>query len=238
MSFKQFVSKSLHGLRQGLVALTVLQLSLGGPLATSVQAQEEGQTRTPIKHVIVLIGENRTFDDVFATYVPKSHDSVSNLLSKGIINADGAPGPHFKKAQQFQAVAPFRTEYFISLNANEKAPYDTLPAPTLNFSPSPDASIIGFATEPPPFPAATPASFLAAIEPSLEPADLGLLTTGAPGVNNTFVLTPVPDFDTRVANNEKGRLCSRPFSICRAVSEGSVSSGNSALILALDFVIP
>jgi len=200
MSFKQFVSKSLHGLRQGLVALTVLQLSLGGPLVPSVQAQEEGQTRTPIKHVIVLIGENRTFDHVFATYVPKSHDSVSNLLSKGIINADGTPGPHFKKAQQFQAVAPFRTEYFISLNANEKAPYDTLPAPTLNFSPSPDASIVGFATEPPPFPAATPASLLAAIEPSLEPADLGLLTTGAPGVNNTFVLTPVPDFDTRVAN--------------------------------------
>jgi len=200
MSFKHFVSKSLYGFRQGLVALTVLQLSLGGPLATSVQAQEEGQTGTPIKHVIVLIGENRTFDHVFATYVPKSHDSISNLLSKGIINADGTPGPHFKKAQQFQAIVPFRTEYFISLNANEKAPYDTLPAPTLNFSPSPDASIIGFATEPPPFPAATPLSFLAAIEPSLEPADLGLLTTGAPGVNNTFVLTPVPDFDTRVAN--------------------------------------
>jgi len=200
MSFKQFVSKSLHGIRQGLAALTVLQLSLGGPLATSVQAQEEGQTRTPIRHVIVLIGENRTFDHIFATYVPKSHDSVSNLLSKGIIKADGTPGPHFKKAQQFQAIAPFRSEYFISLNSDEKAPYDTLPAPTLNFSPSPDASIIGFATEPPPFPAATPASLLAAIEPSLEPADLGLLTTGASGQNNTFVLTPVPDFDTRVAN--------------------------------------
>jgi phospholipase C len=41
---------------------------------------------------------------------------------------------------------------------------------------------------------------LAAIEPSLETADLGLLTTGASGQNNTFVLTPVPDFDTRVAN--------------------------------------
>ena len=200
MSFKQFVSKSLHGIRQGLAALTVLQLSLGGPLATSVQAQEEGQTRTPIRHVIVLIGENRTFDHIFATYVPKSHDSVSNLLSRGIIKADGTPGPHFKKAQQFQAIAPFRSEYFISLNSDEKAPYDTLPAPTLNFSPSPDASIIGFATEPPPFPAATPASLLAAIEPSLEPADLGLLTTGASGQNNTFVLTPVPDFDTRVAN--------------------------------------
>src|SRR5215470_10285505 len=200
MSFQQFASRTLHSLRATLVAFTVLQLSLGGPLAGSIQAQEQGQTSTPIKHVIVLIGENRTFDHVFATYVPKSRDSVKNLLSKGIINADGTPGPHFAKAAQFQAVAPFRTEFFISLNANEKAPYDTLPAPTLNFSPSPDASIIGFATEPPPFPAGTPTAFLAAIEPSLEAADLGLLTTGASGQNNTFVLTPVPDFDTRVAN--------------------------------------
>src|ERR1700751_3330760 len=151
MSFKNVVSKSLQYLRTCFVALVAFQFSLGGPLAVSLQAHDHekdaAHTKTPIKHVVVLIGENRTFDHVFATYVPKSHDSVSNLLSKGIINADGTPGPHFKKAQQFQAVAPFRTEYFISLNAKEKAPYDTLPAPTLNFSPSPDASIIGFATE-------------------------------------------------------------------------------------------
>jgi phospholipase C len=200
MSLKQFVSKSVHGLRVSLAAVTVLQLSLGGPLATPLQAQPNTPTRTPIKHVIVLIGENRTFDHLFATYVPKGRDSVKNLLSEGVINADGTPGKHFSKAAQFQAVAPFRTEFFISLNPDEKAPYQTLPAPTLNFSPSPDASIIGFATEPPPFPPSTPASFLAAIEPSLEPGDLGLLTTGASGQNNTFVLTPVPDFDTRVAN--------------------------------------
>jgi len=200
MSLKQIVSSCFHGLRVAFVAVTVFQFSLGGPLAGSLQAQEQTHTRTPIKHLIVLIGENRTFDHVFATYVPKSHDSVSNLLSKGIIKADGTPGPHFSKAAQFQAVAPFKKKFFISLNGAEKAPYQTLPAPTLNFSPSPDASIIGFATEPPPFPAATPKSFLAAIEPSLEAADLGLLTTGASGQNNTFVLTPVPDFDTRVAN--------------------------------------
>jgi len=163
-------------------------------------SQPNHKTGTPIKHVIVLIGENRTFDHLFATYIPKGEHSVSNLLSKGIINADGSPGPHFKKAQQFQAVAPFRTEYFISLNENEKTPYEILPDPTLNFSPSPDASIIGFATEPPPYPATTPLSVLAAIEPSLETQDLPLLTTGASGENNTFVLTPVPDFDTRVAN--------------------------------------
>lgn len=200
MSLQQIALKSLRGLRTLFVAMTVFQFSLGGPLAGSLQAQENGRTRTPIKHVIVVIGENRTFDHLFATYVPKGHASVSNLLSKGIINADGTPGPHFSKAAQFQALAPYRTEFFISLNPDEKAPYQTLPAPTLNFSPSPDASIIGFATEPPPFPAATPPSFLAAIEPSLESADLGLLTTGASGQNNTFVLTPVPDFDTRIAN--------------------------------------
>ena len=161
MSLKQTVSKTLHGLRVGFIALTIFQFSLGGPLAASLQAHEheKDRTRSPIKHVIVLIGENRTFDHIFATYVPKSHDSVSNLLSKGIINADGTPGKHFSKAQQFQAIAPFRTKFFISLDKDEKAPYTTLPAPTLNFSPSPDASIIGLATQPPPFPPATPTAF-------------------------------------------------------------------------------
>ena len=163
-------------------------------------SQANQETHTPIKHVIVLIGENRSFDHLFATYMPKDKHSVSNLLSKRIINPDGSPGPHFKKAQQFKAVAPFRTDYFISLNENEKTPYEILPDPTLNFSPSPDASIIGFATEPPPFPASTPLNVLAAMEPSLETQDLHLLTTGASGQNNTFVLTPVPDFDTRIAH--------------------------------------
>jgi phospholipase C len=200
MSLKQTVSKAFHGLRVGFIAFTVFQFSLGGPLAASLQAQEKTHTRTPIKHVIVLIGENRTFDHLFATYVPKRGESVKNLLSEGIINADGTPGQHFKKAQQFQAVPPFKTKYYISLDGDDKTPYDILPAPTLNFSPSPDPSIIGVATEPPPFPPATPTFILAAIEPSLETADLGLLTTGASGQNNTFVLTPVPDFDTRVAN--------------------------------------
>ena len=200
MSLKQTVSKAFHGLRVGFIAFTVFQFSLGGPLAASLQAQEKTHTRTPIKHVIVLIGENRTFDHLFATYIPKRGESVKNLLSEGIINADGTPGQHFKKAQQFQAVPPFKTSYYISLDGADKTPYEVLPAPTLNFSPSPDASIIGFATQPPPFPSATPGFILAAIEPSLETAGLGLLTTGASGQNNTFVLTPVPDFDTRVAN--------------------------------------
>jgi phospholipase C len=53
------------------------------------------KTETPIKHAIVLIGENRTFDHLFATYVSPSGDFVRNLLSEHIINADGTPGKRF-----------------------------------------------------------------------------------------------------------------------------------------------
>ena len=155
-------------------------------------------TESPIKHVIVLIGENRTFDHLFATYVSPSGDYVRNLLSEHIIKADGTPGRDFSKAAQFQAIAPFKTTYYISLDDHEKVPYTTLPEPSLNFSPSP---VTG---EPPPFPVAD-LPFLGVIEPSLETADLPLLTTGASGAEQTAeFLNPVTgqilDADTRVAN--------------------------------------
>ncbi|MGA8221678.1 MAG: alkaline phosphatase family protein [Candidatus Acidiferrales bacterium] len=157
-----------------------------------------GKTETPIKHVIVLIGENRSFDHLFATYVSPSGDSVKNLLSEHIINADGTPGKDFSKAAQFQAIAPFQSTYYISLDKHQKAPYTTLPEPSLNFSPSP---VTG---EPPPFPVAD-LPLLGGIEPSLEPDDLVLLTTGASGANQTAeffnpVTMQILDADTRVAN--------------------------------------
>ena len=145
------------------------------------------QTETPIKHVIVLIGENRTFDHLFATYVPRSKDSIKNLLSEGIIDANGAPGTNFSKAAQFQAVPPFQTTFFISLDNNQKAPYTTLPEPTLNFAPTA-----------PTFPAGTPASLLAAVEPSLDADDLNLLTTGA--ATEFTETSELPDFDSRIQN--------------------------------------
>ena len=40
------------------------------------------KTDTPIKHLIVFIGENRSFDHMFATYQPKHGQSVANLLSR------------------------------------------------------------------------------------------------------------------------------------------------------------
>ncbi|HEY6248333.1 MAG TPA: alkaline phosphatase family protein [Candidatus Angelobacter sp.] len=146
-----------------------------------------GATATPIKHVIVLIGENRTFDHLFATYVSPSGDSVKNLLSEGIIKADGKPDKNFFKAQQFQALPPFKTKYFINLNDFEKGPYTTLPEPTLNFAPT--ATV---------FPPGTPAALLAAVEPSLDADDLNLLTTGA--ASEFTQTSELPDFDSRIAN--------------------------------------
>jgi phospholipase C len=174
-------------------ALTASAMALTGMGAVSIghaapgrdDAKEEKPV-TPIKHVIVVIGENRTFDHVFATYVPRGRDTVANLLSKGIVTADGSPGPHFAKAAQFQAVAPFQTKYFISLAGNGKAPYQILPQPTLNFAPTKTI-----------FPPGTPPALLAAVEPSLDADDLNLLTTGGTGLGQSFVL---PDPDTRIAN--------------------------------------
>ena len=76
-------------------------------LSTSNISDHSTRTRTPIKHLIVVIGENRSFDNVFATFIPADpKQSVRNLLSQGIVDKTGAPGLNAAKALQRQA-----TEY-------------------------------------------------------------------------------------------------------------------------------
>jgi phospholipase C len=104
MSFKKAAELCLQTVRIGLVAISLLQFSLGVPLASAHEESRDSQTRTPIKHVIVIIGENRTFDHIFATYQPKDHQKVWNLLSEGIIHEDGTPGPNYFRAAQFSAM--------------------------------------------------------------------------------------------------------------------------------------
>ena len=67
-------------------------------------APNDLETVTPIKHVIVIYGENRSFDHLFATYQPINGQHVANLLSEGIVDADGAPGPNVSKVRQWQAI--------------------------------------------------------------------------------------------------------------------------------------
>src|ERR1700730_14636344 len=78
------------------------------------------RTESPIKHVIIIMGENRTFDHVFATYEPRHGERVDNLLSKGIINKDGSPGPNYAKAAQFAAV----DNNFYAISPGQKTPYN------------------------------------------------------------------------------------------------------------------
>src|ERR1700748_1326499 len=87
-----FRSSTMRLLRQGV--------ALFAPFTLVFAQSNDNNTTTPIKHVIVIIGENRSFDHVFATYQPVKGQSVWNLLSEGIVNADGTPGPNFWKAAQ------------------------------------------------------------------------------------------------------------------------------------------
>jgi phospholipase C len=91
-------------------------------------------TTSPIKHVIIIVGENRSFDHLFATYVPpKNSQKILNLLSQGIIKADGTPGPNFAKAQQYKITSPPNSgQYFISADKAQKFLYAALPAPDVN----------------------------------------------------------------------------------------------------------
>src|SRR5579859_6161737 len=95
--------------------------------------KDKSKTDTPIKHVIVIVGENRSFDHLFATYKPKSGETVNNLLSEGIVNPDGTPGPKYSLATQYSADVTGSATY--QLSPTTKAPYSTLPAP-LNGGPS------------------------------------------------------------------------------------------------------
>src|ERR1700730_5247098 len=75
-------------------------------------SHKDNPTRSPIKHVIILIVENRSFDHLFGLYKPKGEDqTISNLLSKGIVNADGTPGPNYYRLAQQYSVAPQPSYY-------------------------------------------------------------------------------------------------------------------------------
>ncbi len=110
--------KTLHTLR--LLALTVA--------ATGQTPLMAANTTTPIKHVIVVAGENASFDTIFGTYIPPRGQSIYNLLSQGIVKADGTPGPNYAKTIQWQA-AESAGEY--SLNPSRTQAYAKLPQPTL-----------------------------------------------------------------------------------------------------------
>jgi phospholipase C len=144
---------------------------------------DSAKTASPIKHVIVLIGENRGLDHTFGVYKPKgAGQTISNLLSKGIVHEDGTPGPNFMLAQQFSVAG--QPSYYIGAPTIGKSPYspsNTMPQPNTNGAP------IAQSDTGAPFKTIAEAS----VEKDMDPADLDILTTG-------FTSLPGGTLDTRV----------------------------------------
>jgi phospholipase C len=138
MTAKHLACTAMRAVRTGLVSTAIFQLALGSSFANGQTAaaapSRDNDTATPIKHVIVIIGENRTFDHIFATYVPVKGETVNNLLSEGIIKADGTPGPNFPKAEQ-KAASDTPPDAFLLNPTTSTLPGSVLPAP-LNGGPT------------------------------------------------------------------------------------------------------
>jgi phospholipase C len=118
------VAPSSVGSYKRWMRIILVALGLAGWAVGSAAAQPA--TTTPIEHLIVIIGENETFDGLFATYVPRAGE-VRNLLSQGIITAEGAPGARFDLTRQQRAVP----QAHYTLDAPRAGPYPTLPPPRL-----------------------------------------------------------------------------------------------------------
>jgi phospholipase C len=164
------------------VTLVALIAQLMAP-AFAAAADNSNNTKTPIKHVIVIIGENRTFDHVFATYQPKAGEHVDNLLSKGIVKADGTPGPKFFKAAQSSAVDD--DDDLFQLSPSNKAEYSVLPTPLTDGTPTSASD-----TSPAPFKTIAAAK---KFENGLPEDYYVFLTTGASGLPHKVPDTRIPN---------------------------------------------
>jgi phospholipase C len=169
--------------------------AVGIPVHAQSSDSRDNDTRTPIKHVVYIIGENRSFDHVYGTYQAPAGQTVWNILSEGIVNADGTPGPNFAKAQQWQASQPGN----YSIHPTKTTPFATLP----------DINTDGAPTNPP-FSNIWTAH---AVEPSLWFESYYRLVTGGTGLPGDVVDTRFP-----------AGLPNGPFNISRWVSYNDYTS--------------
>ena len=120
------------------VAVTVMMTAAAA--GSTPRTSQAAPTTTPIKHVVVIIGENHSFDNIFATYQPPRRQKIDNLRSEGIVTASGGAGPDYSNAQQLQAT---NTSTY-SLNPTITGSYPLLPQPNTTYvSPGCDGGLPG-----------------------------------------------------------------------------------------------
>ncbi len=185
----------------GLIGIGLV-LGLGGWTRDT-----ELETRTPIKHLIVVVGENRSFDNVFGTYIPPDPtQSVWNLLSLGIVDQQGRPGPNFAMAMQNRAT--------------DTAAYSIAPPKSGAFAvlPQPSTTLDAYPVAPCPLSeiysqlGKNPAGLLWCSDIGLLPTSQGLLSRGGSG--QSFFDPPdfLPQPDCRYPSD----LPNGPFAIVGA----------------------
>jgi phospholipase C len=207
-------------LRSRLLGCAAAIVLAGNSIAPAFADANDDRTASPIKHVIVIIGENRSFDHVFATYKPvHEKDTVLNLLSEGIVKPDGQPGANYGKALQYSA-----SDYDVYQVAPPKAPYATLPpalvgGPTvpyvcsfLSTSNTGTNCLPNGYTPGQPLPTAL-ATKLGAVENGLLPDDLYLLLTGGTGQTSR-----VPDQRVHYDGQTATTLPSGPYQLTNTAS--------------------
>jgi phospholipase C len=170
-----------------------------GGTSQSTDPTAAAKTATPIKHVIILIGENRGTDHTFGVYKPHGkNQTISNLLSKGIVNENGSPGPNFSLSRQFQ-VSPQKL-YYVGAPDKAKAAYGErgqMPEPNTNGAPPAQSEVSA------PFPPAFLAE-LAVVDPSPD------FNANTDTILTTGVTNLAPDsLDTRIPG--AGILPNGPF---------------------------
>jgi phospholipase C len=185
----------------GAAALSVTLTAATAGLANEQNSDASAlvSTQSPIKHVIILIGENRGADHTFGVYKPQGRgQTIANILSKGIVNEDGSPGPNFALAQQFQ-VKPQKA-YYVGAPDKAKTAYGNrgqMPQPNTNGAPVADS-----ATGAPFIPAVLAAAAKIDPSPDFNPLTDTILTTG-------FTSLASNSLDTRIPN--AGILPNGPF---------------------------
>ncbi|HZC65500.1 MAG TPA: alkaline phosphatase family protein [Candidatus Dormibacteraeota bacterium] len=141
MKLKSLLSLTKSTGRLVVISVTLLQFALGAPIADAQTS--DAHTSSPIKHVIIIIGENRSFDHIFATYEPRSGESVANLLAKSIVKLDSkknaVPGARFEEAHQLAATDMGGKDPFLLSPPTQTFPNDQLPAPLVG---GPEVSVV------------------------------------------------------------------------------------------------
>ena len=169
---------------QGILAETMNYADLPGyTVGGTIHVVVNNLLEMCIRDRIVIIGENRTFDHVYGTFKPKHGQSVANLFSRRIVNADGTPGINYELSTQYSAV----DSGLYEISPGSKYAYFNIPAPETAGAPTAPSD-----TDPAPF---VTLSLAKLAEPDLAPAYNKYLLTGATGLPHSVPDTRIPEVE-------------------------------------------